>query len=512
VKNNVIKVAGLILMVVLLVGLYYAVELIQSPKEIEEKKAAEEYTLPIKPQTIYVSSELDTTTWKRSNLIDGDLTTNWSTKQSIDGDLTTNWSTKQSTTGADINEWVLFDFGSVKKIATIVVTARVLNNRVESFPLNFHITVGEGENTKILPGREFINYKAPLPAERKIAFTIDVNDRYVGLGFTKTVPNAYDAYHVQLAEVEFYQSECTSDLQCGEGGTCNNGVCGVNTKSYWSLQPGNYWIFQGVDAYGGEKYNFRSRFDSEQTVEMCVQYKIIPWRFTRNNDCPDPHQCWWGNMRFGMADPSLDDQPYFWSLFDKRYYRIADNPYGDIGSLYERSRYQVVQEANHYTLPSYLYTPKFLTDFEDKIEYRYQHYVCTNEDDGSLIGDWNVCKQACTFKAYPNLIMRYKKVDIDTPAYSGPALLLSQGEESHWENVKGWCTREDWYLAPGVGIVRVDQWSCNNNNYCYDAYGNKSDDCQCNGWYDDPENHPNCYQNIAIDNAPEILSGSETGG
>lgn len=436
----------------------------------------------VTPQATYVSSQLNNTEWNMNNLIDGNTSTSWSSQQLPD---------------STANEWLSFDFGSPTFLAKIILTPRVWNNLIQAFPQNFNLGYSDdGTTWFILPGSEFYNYPTPqvykdgstetlsLPS-----FPVNASHRFFGMGFTKAATDSYGGYFIQLSEVKFVGSECQSDSECGGGQSCRQGVCGVNTLPYWNLQPGNYWILAGTDKYGGSSLSFRQRYDLELPENMCTDgssKNVLTWRMTRDVACPSPHQCYWGNLRFMFANPAFDNSPYIWATADKRYDRDLSNPFLSIGSLYQHSYFSGWQDLTHPYVPSYLYTPKFLPNLGNNIEYRYtQNYSWNIGTSGTPISDGNMCQDQSLSHAQADLIMRYKMTSINTSAYSGPALLLSQGEKA------GWCIREDWYLIPNIGIGRVDQWNCNNT---------------CASWTSDPGNNANCYQNIALNDPPMTMS------
>lgn len=453
---------------------------------------------PILPVNIHVSSELDTDVWNRWNLVDGDWRTSWSSKYYGTVDP------------GEIIEWASFDFGQPTKVARIVVIPRVWegDGQTQCFPPNWNLSFSDdGVDWRILPGREFTNYRSPNPVAGeppRLIFSVNTTHRYFGFGATKSSPDSYGDYFVQLAEIEFYEHECLQNSDCPPDEVCREGVCGISMEEYWNLKPGNYWIMTGKDYYGedqrtchaGSPLEFRERYDLERKTKICRasgnERDVLTWRMTRNADCPAPHLCYWGNMRFMLADPDKNDEPYIWAFADNRYNRREGYPdyYTDIGEVYERNWFKTPSNPPLRTyLPPYLYTPRFLTDFGDQIEFHYEQNHCGYND---------LCNPDCKSTS-GKLIMRYKKVRLDTPAYQGPAILVSQGEEN------GWCTREDWYLAKGIGLVRVDQWSCDTSGKrCYDPQGRGH--CSCSDyWYDNKTDHPNCYQNIALDCPPMTM-------
>lgn len=447
----------------------------------------------VTPQVTYVSSQLNGTEWNQGNLTDGNISTSWSSQQ---------------LPSPTANEWLSFDFGTPTFLAKIILTPRVWNNRIQAFPQNFNIGYSDdGKTWFILPGAEFYNYPTPQVNTDGFAqnqsFPVNASHRYFGLGFTKATTDSYGGYFVQLAEVNFISSECQSDGECGDGQACKQGVCGINTLPYWNLQPGNYWILKGTDNYGGTSLTFRQRYDLELPENMCTDgssKNVLTWRISRDVDCPSPHQCYWANLRFMFINPVTDNSPFVWATADKRYDRDPNNPFSSIGSLYQHSYYHGWQDATHPYVPPYLYTPKLLPGLGNNIEYRYkQNYYWNNGKLGTAISDGNMCQDQSLSHDQADLIMRYKMTSVNTPAYSGPALLLSQGEKA------GWCTREDWYLLPNIGIGKVNQWNCNSTgSACYD--GQNFGSCTCNSWTNDAGNNPNCYQNIALQQPPMSMS------
>ncbi len=447
------------------------------------------------PARIYASSELQVSGY------------NWSAQNVLDNNPQTAWSSKQLS-GPDNSEWLTFDFGTPVSLAKIIVTPRVWQNRIQAFPKAFNIGYSDdGSTWKIIPGFDFQSFPDPQPnsdgTAPQLPFPVNSTYRFFGLGFSKATTDSYGGYFIQLADVRFLTSECTLDSDCSAGQSCRQGVCGVNTLPYWNLKPGSYWILSGTDNYSGIPLSFRQRYDLELPENICTDgsnKSVLTWRVTRDVACPYPHQCYWGNLRFMFVDPTVDTSPFIWATADKRYTRNPDSPFADIGTLYQHSYFSGRLDTSQPYVPPYLYSPKFLPGLGNNLEYRYnQNYYWNYGQPGIPIADENMCRDTSLGRDQADLIMRYQLTGINTPAYHGPALLVSQGEKSSW------CTREDWYLAPNIGISRVDQWNCNTTgNSCYD--GQHFGSCNCNSWTIDSGNHPNCYQNLALQDPAMSMS------
>lgn len=445
----------------------------------------------IQPINWWVSSQLDNSTWPVNNLFDGNPATQWSSVQLSGPDISAN------------PQWVSVDFGSPVRLAKIVLVPRVWGGKIQAFPssLNFAYS-DDGKTWKNEPGSVFESYPAPSlnssGGAPELSFSINDTHRYFAFGASAATTDSYGTYYVQLADIKFESSECQSSNECAAGLSCQQGVCGVNTVPYWNLNPGNYWIMKGTDSYGGSPLSFRERYDLELPDRVCSATKptnVLNWRMTRDVDCAAPHQCYWGNLRFMFADPSKDSQPYIWAFGDKRYNRDPNNPYTSTGSLYARNYYGTVIPATGTYVPPYPYTPKFLSGFGEQSEYRYtQSYCGYNAGGTNPVPEGDLCTEQCVWDGRADLIMRYQNLNLSTPAYNGPAVLVSQGEHG------GWCTREDWYLAPNIGIARVDQWSCTDNP-AQSAAAN-----YCGSWTDNGTNAPNCYRNLALSNPPMSMS------
>jgi hypothetical protein len=452
-----------------------------------------QYILPVR---VTASSQLNEKEWSVNNLVDGNLLTSWSSKYY---------------TTSSVFEWVAFDFGKTVFVGKIEILPRVWerDRKIQAFPRDFNISYSDdGKNWFILPGAEFYNFPTPSVnpdgSAQILSFPVMTSHRYFGLRFTEATTDSYGGYFVQLAEVRFVAKECENDSDCPGNQVCQQGVCGINTISFFNLRPGNYWIFRGTDKYGNETFNFRQRIDVELPVKICTQNGVernaLIWRITRQTDCPFPHQCYWGNLRFFFVDPEKDESPYIWATADKKYYRDPQHPFKNIGILRDVAVFEGWQDAIHPYFPPYLYVPKFLPNLGENLEYRYwqQFYGIATQN------EVNTCTQTPLRRSKGEMIMRYKLINIDTPAYSGPTLVVSQGERGG-----SWCTREDWYFAPKIGIVKITQWNCNTQGgSCYNPQGFQGG-CRCGPdqyappnfttYLDDPSNHPNCYKNLILD-------------
>lgn len=432
------------------------------------------------PTAVYVSSQLPG--WEGANLIDGKVETNWSSEELA---------------GPETIQWASFDLSQPRKVAQIILVPRVWNNQIQAFPINFNFSYSDdGTNWQIIPGREFTEHPRPLVgpggSPPELAFPINETHRYFSFGVTKASTDSYGGYFVQMAEVHFQKNECFNNPNCGAGEVCSNGVCGIQMEPYWNLKPGNHWIYKGTDYRGGSPLNFRERFDVEQKVRVCGDKDVLPLRMTRDVLCPEPHFCYWGNARFMFKDPEKDPLPYIWAFSAKWYNRDPNHPYSEIGTLRQREYFE--PEG---LLPSYFYTPKFLLD--PMFEYRYSQkfHAHLGSDEGDL------CTAGIETHYWAKLVMRYKNVNITTSGFQGGTIMISQGEQGSPNPYGIWCTREDWYLAKNIGIVKEAQWTCNDPAACYDGgVGN----CKCEhiDQYN-PSDHPNCFKNIALQNPAMVF-------
>lgn len=417
----------------------------------------------------------------------------WEVTRLVDGDPSTAWSSKSYNSDPNnVSDGIIFKFNSPQKIAKIIIIPRVYNNQIQAFPPDWSISVSNDNiNWKILAGYEFKGYRPPAPTGNeapRLTFSINTTYQYFGISIHKAGKDQYGNYYAQLAEVEFYDSECDKDSDCQTGEICRNNVCGIETVDYWGLKPGDYWIYDGVDKYGGTDFHFRSRVDIEKKIEDCDREHFV-WRVTSGGACPAPHQCYWGNksLRFFWANPLADNESYIYCPISKRYEQSPNN-YQDLGTLYQRDYLEIKSADNQQSTPQLACTiPKFLTGYDGETEYRhtlqYDWFFKTNIND--------ICSRNSDSFSKADEVVRFKKIDINTPAYQGPALLVSMGEKA------GWCLREDWYFVKGIGYTQIDQWLCNKSpSDCYPA----NTSCQCTAWADIEGNHPNCYKNITIDN------------
>lgn len=135
--------------------------------------------------TLSVSSTLADDSHKSSNLTDGKSDTCWYSQ----------WADEKNPV---CSEWILLDFGSVRKIESITLTPNA--NRI-CFPSDFTFAWGvTGDKLVNIAGFEFTDYKLSDTAEVE-TFAINAVTRYVRINITRRNKNPDGNYLVSFAEV-----------------------------------------------------------------------------------------------------------------------------------------------------------------------------------------------------------------------------------------------------------------------------------------------------------------------
>ena len=119
-----------------------------------------------------------------ANLTDGDIETLWYSQ----------WADEKNPA---CNEWILLDFGSVRKVESVTLTP---NEQRICFPADFNIGWGvTGDVFPAVRGFEFTDYG--LSGAASETFNVNVVTRYIRIHVTKRSANGDGNYLVSLSEV-----------------------------------------------------------------------------------------------------------------------------------------------------------------------------------------------------------------------------------------------------------------------------------------------------------------------
>jgi len=125
----------------------------------------------------------------------------------------------------------------------------------------------------------------------------------------------------------------------------------------------------------------------------------------------------------------------------------------------------------------YYQSPAFLTNpsriYSTKKQYFFGGIKAGNVQDASYCGTITV-PPARADGDYIKETIGYQRGDVETPAYKGNVLVVKQGEQ------RGWTTREDWYLAKNIGLVKIAEKTLGTEtNYGGDRCQPQSHNCAC---------------------------------
>ncbi len=145
--------------------------------------------------TLSVSSTLNDPSLdvKSEYLTDGDIKTLWYSQ----------WADEKN---PECNEWILLDFGSVKKVESITLTP---NESHICFPSDF--TIGWGVTGDVFPAIEngaYTNYA--LSSESGETFTVNTVTRFIRIYVTRRTANKDGNYLVSLSEVSASSRSATA--------------------------------------------------------------------------------------------------------------------------------------------------------------------------------------------------------------------------------------------------------------------------------------------------------------
>ncbi len=134
--------------------------------------------------SVAVSSTLADDRYQSENLTDGDASTAWYSQ----------WADEKNPA---CNEWILLDFGSVKKVEAIHLTPNA--DRI-CFPADF--TIGWGITGDVWPEIEGFSFRDyPLQGTAEETFAVNTVTRYIRISVTARNQNPDGNYLISLAEI-----------------------------------------------------------------------------------------------------------------------------------------------------------------------------------------------------------------------------------------------------------------------------------------------------------------------
>ncbi|MBP7876266.1 hypothetical protein KA012_04705, partial [Candidatus Woesebacteria bacterium] len=252
---------------------------------------------------------------------------------------------------------------------------------------------------------------------------------------------------------------------------------GHDLKKYWNMSSGYSWNYDGTNDYSGISQKYKSRFSIEEKVQACG-HVTLPWRFTKSNAFG-----YWMPQTPSVNVDGMENLRFLLTYFQEGESWSSNS----MGALYSRTYHLPSEKLNPIAEIGLIY-PSFNVNFKtpDSLSYSYNYFapylyapsqfITDNYDFERVDAFYSSKKSLCSEEYTPSTHNHYWKISyipdvVDTPAYKGPALRLMQVEGSLPPGSKnpsegfGWLTREDWYLAEGVGIVQVDEYGgwCRNN-------------------------------------------------
>ena len=142
--------------------------------------------------TVKVSSTLADDNYKSANLTDGNAATCWYSQ----------WADEKNPV---CSEWILLDFGEVRKVESVTLTPNA--NKI-CFPSDFSFAWGvTGDKLVTVNNFEFADYR--LGASDAETFAINTVTRYVRIDITKRTKNPDGNYLVSFAEITAAVSDAT---------------------------------------------------------------------------------------------------------------------------------------------------------------------------------------------------------------------------------------------------------------------------------------------------------------
>ncbi|MDD3662131.1 MAG: hypothetical protein PHG63_03640 [Candidatus Dojkabacteria bacterium] len=241
--------------------------------------------------------------------------------------------------------------------------------------------------------------------------------------------------------------------------------------TFWNLKSGNYWMFEGTNnclynsdfttcSYFPSPRTFTSKVEIETPENVCGT-NTLPWRLTKSEEygywAPNNeniHHRW---FLVPFEKQSNWETEFLWSKGYKVYTRDSANPFSSLVQFSEPSMqygvHMTTKEQYRALYPPYILSPKQLNlgwSFKGSREQSmFEYFVHPFSED--------FCKEyAMPEKCKENQCDRvwgsnswsvdYARVNVETPVYKGPAIRIRFFEVN---------LREDWYLAEGIGLVKI---------------------------------------------------------
>ena len=245
-------------------------------------------------------------------------------------------------------------------------------------------------------------------------------------------------------------------------------------KEYWNLAPGHAWTLAGINHYAPEPVVFTSRVSIDEVSNLCGNL-VYPWRVTK-----DKEEGYWGPKYHNGNASGLQNQRHLISYFQEGE-KWSENM---MGILYHKGYQFPTHLANplaeggtfspDFGLQTKHYSDDGVHNFENtyyapyvwSARYAYNGWSLKKVDrfypTGELIPEGKNCRVGYQPSPGHYWDLQIYDEEVETPAYSGPAVRLRFFEAGLPIAPIGqpgrWITREDWYLARGIGLVQLDKW------------------------------------------------------
>lgn len=232
-------------------------------------------------------------------------------------------------------------------------------------------------------------------------------------------------------------------------------------REYFNLIPGNYWKYEGIFRHNdGAEVKFWQEYEVKEPLSTLIMgYKVFPVEIKRYPQA-------------GYEDQDIGGYGGGYRHL-KIYYYIVEDGIGLVGAegfpdppgSGVRSTPAPApltfcfQDADGTPEEPYLYSPLYIDDIQfgfaewNKYFLIWQHCMTNIE----------YCNSLPSMSSNAKLVSRFEEGTVRVRTFMGPSdvdvIINKQGEKN------GWCSREDWYLAEGIGMMKLLQWSCNDDHY-----------------------------------------------
>ncbi|OGM22427.1 hypothetical protein A2865_04305 [Candidatus Woesebacteria bacterium RIFCSPHIGHO2_01_FULL_39_17] len=242
-------------------------------------------------------------------------------------------------------------------------------------------------------------------------------------------------------------------------------VGGYNIREYFNFSPGFSWLFNGVNIATGETKNFTTKLEIEEASRMCNK-TLLPLRMTKTNIYgywqPFGHNNNPGNyntrhlLSYFNPGESWSDRT-MGVLFHKAYIKdFSDTTVNQLMTLgtYDPNWVNIrsFSDDGIHTFESNYFSPYLWGEMGAYDGYRFQriHRI------------WGYSGSQCQPKYVTTgreswWEMSYHNENVQTPAYTGPAVRIRVFEAGYPIGSESWVTREDWYLARNLGPVQIEK-------------------------------------------------------